>query len=77
MLLVREIVVLRDYKNLVSAEIYVHLQDDEIEFSNVIFQELYNEIIHQLNQFEKLEIDGLIHHKNPEIGSFGNFNFNG
>ena len=64
----KEIVVLRDYKNLVSAEIYVHLQDDEIEFSNVIFQELYNEIIHQLNQFEKLEIDGLIHHKNPEIG---------
>ena len=64
----KETVVLRDYKNLVSAEIYVHLQDDEIEFSNVIFQELYNEIIHQLNQFEKLEIDGLIHHKNPEIG---------
>ncbi|WP_299666204.1 DNA primase [uncultured Polaribacter sp.] len=59
----------RKYNNNVSAEIYVHLQDDEIEFTNVIFQEIYIEIIHQLNQFEKLEIDTLVNHKNPDISA--------
>ena len=63
----KETITTRKYLNTVSAEIYVHLQDDEIEFSNSIFQNIYNEIIHQLNQFEKVEIDGLINHKNPEI----------
>ena len=57
----------RKYNNNVSAEIYVHLQDDEIEFTNAIFQEIYSEIIHQLNQFEKLEIDALVNHKNVDI----------
>jgi DNA primase len=59
----------RVYKNTVSSEIYVHLHEDEIEFSNPIFQEIYIEIIHQLNQLEKLDIDGLINHKNPEIST--------
>ena len=59
----------RKYENTVSAEIYVHLQEDEIEFSNVLFQEIYTEIIHQLNQLEKLDIDDLINHKNPAIAS--------
>mgnify|MGYP000392095892 CR=1 FL=1 len=59
----------RKYNNNVSSEIYVHLQDDETEFTNAIFQEIYTEIIHQLNQFEKLEIDGLVNHKNTEISS--------
>ncbi|QTD38720.1 DNA primase [Polaribacter batillariae] len=59
----------RKYDNNVSAEIYVHLQEDEIEFTNSVFQEIYIEIIHQLNQFEKVEIDALVNHKNPEISS--------
>ncbi|OAD45286.1 DNA primase [Polaribacter atrinae] len=59
----------RKYENTVSAEIYVHLHEDEIEFSNVLFQEIYTEIIHQLNQLEKLDIDGLINHKNSEIST--------
>ena len=63
----KETINTRKYQNTVSAEIYVHLHDDEIEFSNTIFQEIYNEIIHQLNQSEKLDIDSLINHKNPEI----------
>ncbi|MCG1037284.1 DNA primase [Polaribacter sargassicola] len=63
----KEEITTRKYQNLVSAEIYVHLQDDEIEFSNEVFQEIYAEIIHQLNQYEKLEMDGLVNHKNPEI----------
>ncbi|PQJ80489.1 DNA primase [Polaribacter porphyrae] len=65
----KEIVTTRKYQNTVSAEIYLHLHDDEIEFTNPIFQEIYNEIIHQLNQFEKLEIDKLVNHKNDIISS--------
>ncbi|KGL58658.1 DNA primase [Polaribacter sp. Hel1_85] len=65
----REKIALRKYENTVSAEIYVHLHEDEIEFSNAIFQEIYTEIIHQLNQLEKLNIDDLINHKNPEIAT--------
>jgi DNA primase len=65
----KEIIEIKKYQNTVSAEIYLHLQDDEIEFSNAIFQEIYNEIIHQLNQSEKLEIEQLINHKNPEIAN--------
>jgi DNA primase len=59
----------RKYNNNVSAEIYVHLQDDETEFTNTIFQEIYSEIIYQLNQFEKLDIDALVNHKNSEISA--------
>ena len=59
----------RKYNNNVSAEIYVHLQDDEMEFTNTIFQEIYTEIIHQLNQSQKLEINALVNHKNQEIAS--------
>ena len=65
----KETITTRKYKNTVSEEIYLHLQDDEIEFSNPIFQEIYIEIIHQLNQLEKLDIDSLINHKNPNIAS--------
>jgi len=59
----------RKYNNNVSAEIYVHLQDDEMEFTNTVFQEIYTEIIHQLNQSKKLEIDALVNHKNIDISS--------
>ncbi|MHB0754560.1 DNA primase [Polaribacter sp. M15] len=63
----KETIEVRKYQNTVSAEIYLHLQDDEIEFSNTIFQEIYTEIIHQLNQSEKVEIEQLINHSNNEI----------
>lgn len=63
----REKISTRKYQNTVSAEIYLHLQDDEIEFSNAIFQDIYIEMIHQLNQSEKLVIDGFINHANPTI----------
>ncbi|WP_397445540.1 DNA primase [Polaribacter sp. R77954] len=63
----REKIEFRKYQNTVSAEIYLHLQDDEIEFSNTVFQEIYTEIIHQLNQSEKVEIEQLINHSNTEI----------
>lgn len=47
----------------------MHLQEDETEFTNVIFQEIYTEVIYQLNQYEKLEIDALVNHKNSDISS--------
>jgi DNA primase len=59
----------RKYQNLVSSEIYLHLQDDEIEFSNDIFQEIYNEMIHQLNQSQKLITDAFINHQNSNISN--------
>ena len=59
----------RKYQNLVSSEIYLHLQDDEIEFSNGIFQEIYNEMIHQLNQSQKLITDAFINHENSNISN--------
>ncbi|ARV06716.1 DNA primase [Polaribacter sp. SA4-10] len=65
----KETITIRKYQNMVSAEIYLHLHDDEIEFTNTIFQEIYAEIIHQLNQAEKIEMDGFINHKNSNISN--------
>jgi DNA primase len=59
----------RKYQNLVSAEIYLHLQEDETEFTNPLFQEIYTEMIHQLNQSKKLEIDKFVNNKNTDIAT--------
>ena len=50
------------YTNQVSKELYLNLQDDEIEFSNEIFQSIYYEMIHQLNQKDKIEMETFINH---------------
>ncbi|NCT10230.1 MAG: DNA primase [Flavobacteriia bacterium] len=65
----KEIKTPKKYKNSVSTEIYLQLHDDEIHFTNSVFQEIYNEIIFQLNNFQKLELDQLINHINPTISS--------
>ncbi len=57
------------YSNQVSKELYLNLQDDEIEFSNPIFKTIYFEIIHQLNQEDKIEVDTFINHQNQDIAS--------
>lgn len=57
------------YSNQVSKELYLNLQDDEIEFSNPVFQTIYFEAIHQLNQEDKIDVDAFINHPNPEISS--------
>ena len=41
-------------------------QDAQIE---ALFQEIYAEIIHQLNQSEKLGVDKFVNHKNTEIAN--------
>ena len=57
------------YSNQVSKEMYLNLQDDEIEFSNPIFQKIYFEMIHQLNQQDKINMDAFINHQSSEISS--------
>ena len=47
----------------------MNLQDDEIEFSNEIFQSIYYEMIHQLNQEDKIEMEAFINHPNTNISS--------
>lgn len=55
------------YTNQISKELYLNLQDDEIEFTNSLFKTIYYEIIHQLNQVDKIEVDHFINHKDNEI----------
>jgi DNA primase len=56
------------YQNTVASEIYLHLQDDEIEFSNEAFKKIYYDIIHQLNQNERIDADTFVNHHDAEIG---------
>ncbi len=60
------------YTNQVSKELYLNLQDDEIEFSNEIFKKIYYEMIHQLSQADKIEIDNFINHSNTNISKSSN-----
>ncbi|MDH3321928.1 MAG: DNA primase [Flavobacteriaceae bacterium] len=57
------------YSNIVSNEIYVHLQEDEIEFTTPIFLKIYYEIIHLLNQEQKITADLFTNHENTEISA--------
>ena len=61
-------IVKEEYQNTVSKEIYLHLQDDEIEFSNDTFKKIYYEIIHQLNQDQGVNVDTFINNEDIEIG---------
>lgn len=58
-----------EYINTVSNELYLNLQEDEIEFTNEVFQLVYHEIIHQLNQDEKISIERLVGNEDPSISS--------
>lgn len=58
-----------EYQNTVSNELYLNLQEDEIEFANEIFKLTYYQLVHQLNQDEKISIDQLIMHENQEISN--------
>ena len=61
-------IVKEKYQNKVSNEIYLHLQDDEIEFSNDTFKKIYYDVIHQLNQDEQINSDAFINHEDSDIG---------
>lgn len=50
----------------VFEKIFLDLQDDEIEFTNDEFRELYYEIITRLNQQQDLQIETLVNQLQPE-----------
>ncbi len=60
-------IVKKIYTNKISEEIYLHLQDDEIEFSNPVFKNIYFDIINQLNQDKRVSIEYFINHPDPAI----------
>jgi len=55
--------------NVISKEIYLSLQEDEIEFSTKLFREVYFEVINHLNQNEIISIDALVNHTNSDIST--------
>ncbi len=65
----RQVLEKEEYINTVCNELYLNLQEDEIEFTNEVFQSLYHEIIHQINQEEKISIERLITNENNSIAS--------
>ena len=65
----RPILEKEEYQNSVCNELYLNLQEDEIEFTNEIFKIVYYELIHQLNQDEKISIERLVGHENVNVSS--------
>lgn len=57
------------FLNVVSNEIYLNLQEDEVEFTDETFKQIYYEIIHQLNQSKSILVDAFINHSNSEIAN--------
>ncbi|MBZ9651933.1 DNA primase [Psychroflexus montanilacus] len=55
----------REY--VVFEKIFIELQEDEVEFSNSIFKELYDQIIEVFVKDGTLKIDSFINHLNPEL----------
>ncbi|SFS48150.1 DNA primase [Lutibacter maritimus] len=55
--------------NVVSKEIYLNLQEDEVEFTDDIFKHIYYAVIEQLNQNESISVDVLVNNSNPEIAN--------
>ncbi len=53
----------------VFEKVYLDLQDDEIEFTNDNFKEVYAILIDKLNQEEDFKIENFINHTPPKIAS--------
>jgi len=62
-------IVNKKYTNSVAKEIYLQLHDDEIEFTNSLFQKIYYEIINQLNQKDKIDLDEFVNNKDSNIAT--------
>ena len=60
---------IQEYISPVFKELYLNLQDDEVEFTNSIFQKVYYELINQISQNEKIDINSLTNHPNEEISN--------
>jgi len=57
------------YENSVAQEIYLNLQEDEIAFTNPLFQKIYNTIIQQYNQKQEIDVQQLSQHEDPNLAS--------
>lgn len=55
----------REY--VVFEKIFIELQEDEVEFSNPLFKELYTLIIETYTKERALKIDTFINHLNPDL----------
>jgi len=53
----------------VFQKIFLDLQEDEIEFTNEAFKDLYYEIINRLNREENLKVDSFVNSLQPEKAS--------
>jgi len=62
-------IVKTNYANEVCKEIYMHLQEDEIEFTNPVFLKIYYEIIHLLNQNQGITADLFTNHADQDISA--------
>ncbi|MDP5202172.1 DNA primase [Flavobacterium sp. DG2-3] len=62
---VKEVSERREYK--VFQKIYLSLQEDEIELSNTLFQNIYNNIIDFYNQNETFSLDKYLMHLEPDF----------
>jgi len=62
---VKEVSEKRQYK--VFEKIYLSLQEDEVELSNILFQNIYNNIIAFYNQNETFSLDKYLMHLEPEF----------
>jgi len=62
---VKEVSEKRQYK--VFEKIYLSLQEDEVELSNVLFQNIYKNIIDFYNQNETFNLDKYLMHLEPEF----------
>ena len=55
----------REY--VVFEKIFIELQEDEIEFSNSVFKELYDQIIEVFTKEGALKVDEFVNHLQPEL----------
>jgi DNA primase len=55
------------FDSLVSKEIYLNLQEDEIEFTDEIFKQIYYEMIVQLNQDKSINVDTFVNHSSSNV----------
>lgn len=56
-------------KSRVFEKIFLDLQEDEVEFTNAGFKEIYYEVINELNVQQKLQIDTFVNNLEPEKAS--------
>ncbi|HPE82739.1 MAG TPA: DNA primase [Aequorivita sp.] len=57
------------HKSRVFEKIYLDLQEDEIEFTNPEFKELYFEVVNRFNQNPEAKAETFINELNPEMAS--------